>query len=139
MGSLEWNMQRKRNRGFTLVELMVVIVILGIIGTVAFVFVMDKPDKAKWEKARTEMGEIVKALNMYNLDNGEYPDSLDAIADRFNNKVPSDPFSKQPYGYERTAAGFTLVCLGKDMAEGGAEVPDKDIRATEKGLVDEGK
>jgi len=131
-------MRRKLNKGFTLVELMVVIVILGIIGTVAFVFVMDKPDKAKWTKAQTEMGEIVKALNTYKLDKGEYPDAVDAIADQFNGKVPSDPFSRQPYSYERTTSGFTLTCLGKDQAEGGAEVPDKDIRYTERGLVEEG-
>ncbi|MCC6148853.1 MAG: type II secretion system protein GspG [Planctomycetes bacterium] len=132
-------MRHNLKRGFTLVELMVVIVILGIIGTVAFVFVMDKPDKAKWTKAQTEMGEIVKALNTYNLDRGDYPDAIDAIADQFNGKVPSDPFSKQPYAYERTATGFVLTCLGKDQAEGGAEVPDKDIRFTERGMVDDAK
>ena len=132
-------MRRKPVSGFTLVELMVVIVILGIIGTVAFVFVMDKPDKAKWTKAQTEMGEIVKALSTYKLDHGDYPDSLDAIGDQFNGKVPNDPFSKQPYSYERNQTGFTLTCLGKDQADGGAEVPDKDIRYTERGIVDETK
>lgn len=89
-------MRHNLKRGFTLVELMVVIVILGIIGTVAFVFVMDKPDKAKWTKAQTEMGEVVKALNTYNLDRGDYPDSIDAIADQFNGKVPTTPFPSSP-------------------------------------------
>jgi type II secretion system protein G len=133
-------MQRKNQRGFTLVELMVVIVILGIIGTVAFVFVMDKPDKARWEKARTEMGEIQKALNMYQADpaHGEYPEALDAIAESMpGKKVPIDPFSKQPYAYEKTQKGFMLTSLGKDQAEGGAEVPDKDIRYDERGLIDD--
>ncbi|MCA8913313.1 MAG: type II secretion system protein GspG [Planctomycetes bacterium] len=133
--------QRNNRRGFTLVELMVVIVILGIIGTMAFVFVLDKPDKAKWTKAQTEMGEIQKALNTYALEHdNEYPDSLEVLTENaFKGGLPKDPFTKDDYQYEKGDGGFTLTCLGKDGAEGGAEVPDKDIIFTESGIVnDEG-
>lgn len=132
-------MARRKNRaGFTLIELMVVIVILGIIGTMAFVFVLDKPDKAKWTKAQTEMGEIQKALNDYSLENdGNYPDSLEAIATKFGGNMPKDPFTKEDFLYEPSGSDFTLKCLGKDQAEGGAEVPDKDIVFTKTGNVTE--
>lgn len=136
---------RKQRRGlsssgFTLVELMVVIVILGIIGTIAFVFVLDNPDKAKWEKARTEMGEIHKALGVYAVENDNtYPDSLEAISKSFpGGKVPSDPFTKSPYQYEPQGDTFRLICLGKDQAEGGAEIPNRDIVFDERGLLEEG-
>lgn len=131
--------QRKNRRGFTLVELMVVIVILGIIGTMAFVFVLDKPDKAKWTKAQTEMGEIQKALNQYALEHDStYPDSLEALTESyFKSGLPKDPFSRDDYIYELTDSGFTLTCLGKDLAEGGAESPEKDIVFTESGLQSE--
>jgi len=128
----------RTKKGFTLIELMVVIVILGIIGTMAFVFLLDEPDKARWERARTEMGQIQSALNQYRLQHQQYPDTLDAIADRFpNNRVPRDPFSKDEYIYERTERGFRLMSYGADMAEGGEEVPDRDIIYTERGLVDD--
>jgi len=130
---------RNDRRGFTLVELMVVIVILGIIGTMAFVFVLDKPDKAKWEKARNDMSAINQAISMYVTDHdGEYPDSLELLKEKhFPNGVPKDPFSKSDFIYERTAEGYDLICLGKDLAEGGTEVPNKDIRFNQAGEVSE--
>lgn len=133
--------RRNRNRGFTLIELMVVIVILGIIGTMAFVFVLKNPDEARWTKAQTEMAEIVKALNTYHLKNGgTYPQNLDEVGEQFNGKVPTNPFSKgEAYLYEPSNNGFTLTCLGKDNAPGGEKVPDKDIVFTERGVQDDSK
>jgi general secretion pathway protein G len=133
--------QRNKKRGFTLIELMVVIVILGIIATMAFVFVLDKPDETRWTTAQSEMAEITKALNDYALNHdGDYPDSLEVLTEKhFPNGVPKDPFTKEDYLYETTDTGFTLTCLGKDLAEGGAEKPNKDIVYNEAGLIkDEG-
>jgi general secretion pathway protein G len=128
---------RQRRKGFTLIELMVVIVILGIIGTMAFVFLLDEPDRARWERARTEMGQIQNALNRYHLDHGEYPETLEAVADRFNNRVPRDPFTREPYEYRRTERGFELRSLGADGVEGGEEIPDRDIIFNERGQIED--
>lgn len=129
--------QRKNRRGFTLVELMVVIVILGIIGTMAFVFVLDKPDDARWEKARSDMSQIQQAVAQYNLENeGSYPESLEELREKyFPNGVPKDPFTKDEFIYETTEEGFLLTCLGKDQAEGGTEKPNKDIYFNQAGEI----
>ncbi|MBZ0136329.1 MAG: type II secretion system protein GspG [Planctomycetes bacterium] len=131
--------QRKDRKGFTLVELMVVIVILGIIGTMAFVFVLDKPDKAKWEKARSDMSQIQQALSHYSLEHDQsYPDTLEELRDpHFPNGVPKDPWTKDDFIYGVTEEGFDLQCLGKDQSEGGAEVPEKDIFFNQAGEVKE--
>jgi len=64
----KWN-----NRGFTLIELMVVIVILGILAGLIIPRIMGRPEEARRMKAKIQIESIMTALKLYRLDNGEYP------------------------------------------------------------------
>ncbi len=64
---------RKRERGFTLIELMVVLVILGILAGLIIPKVMGRPDDARRQKTRVQMESIETALRLYKLDNSNYP------------------------------------------------------------------
>lgn len=75
----------RRNNGFTLIEVLVVVVILGILAAVVVPRVMDQPDKAKVTKARADINSLVTALNIYRLDNNQYPSTnqgLQALVSR---------------------------------------------------------
>src|SRR5512137_1792553 len=64
---------RRGGRGFTLIELMVVIVILGILAGLIVPRIMGRPDEARQAKARLQIESLETALKLYKLDNGNYP------------------------------------------------------------------
>ena len=68
-----------RQGGFTLIEVMVVVVILGILAAVAVPRIMDNPDKARVAKARQDVRAIEAALDMYRLDNYNYPSTQQGL------------------------------------------------------------
>ncbi len=101
---------RNYNRGFTLIELMVVVVILGILAAVVVPRVMDRPDQARISAAQSNIRAIRSALDMYKLDNHAYPTTdqgLQALVERpgsdpvppswnrYMEKIPQDPWGKQ--------------------------------------------
>ena len=132
-----------RNAGFTLIEILVVIVILGILGAVVVPQLLSRPDTARVQAAQTDIRTLSAALDVYRLDNFNYPSSeqgLEALVTRpeafpepknwnpdgYIKKLPTDPWGS-PYIYERFDSQLSLYSLGADGAEGG-EGTAADIR-----------
>ncbi len=114
-------------RGFTLIEIMVVIVILGIMAAAVVVNVGDKPDGARVNRAKADIDQIETALDMYRMDHSRYPDELDSLEPRYLKRLMHDPWDN-PYGYRQPGEhGETDVfSLGADGEPGGDGV-DADI------------
>jgi general secretion pathway protein G len=128
---------RARTRGFTLVELMVVIVIIGLLATVVMINVMPSQDRAMVEKTRADVSVLEQAVETYRLDNLAYPRSehgLQALLDAppglarperyrrggYIRRLPDDPWGN-PYQYRAPGrrAAFDVFSFGADGAEGG--------------------
>jgi general secretion pathway protein G len=132
--------------GFTLIELMVVIIILGVLAGLIIPRVMGRPDEARQAKAKIQIESIESALKLYKLDNGSYPSTeqgLHALVEApaagnlpknwrqggylEKGKVPKDPWGNDfVYVSPGSHGDFDLSCLGKD-GEAGGEGVDKDI------------
>jgi general secretion pathway protein G len=133
-----------RHRGFTLIEIMVVVVIIGLLAAVIVPQVVDKVDQARVAKAQQDITSLETALTMYRLDNSKYPTTdqgLSALTTQ-----PTDPnirhwrpggyikrISKDPWGndyqyvYPGTHGGeYDLYSLGADNQPGG-EGTDADV------------
>jgi len=138
---------KKKRNGFTLVELMVVIFILGLLTTIVVINVLPSQDRAMVEKARADIATLGQALEMYRLDNLSYPGSSDGLQalvappaslsttaryrqGGYIKKLPDDPWGR-PYQYDnpgRQGPGYDLYSLGADGAPGG-EDDNADIYA----------
>ncbi len=120
-----------REEGFSLVELMVVIVILGLLATIVIINVMPAVDRAAMTKARADIATIEQALDMYKLDHLAYPTADEGlqslVSGRYIRRLPDDPWGN-PYRY--SAAGPDgnpqIVSWGADGREGGSG-EDADI------------
>ena len=131
--------------GFSLIELLIVIVILGGLVAVVAPGLMDSADQAKRDTVCLKMNDIGKRLDMFKLDNGVYPDTeegLEALlsnpdAEKYPNyrakpylkKLPKDSW-KTPFVYIKKGDEFELVSFAADRKEGGEE-NNKDILYSE--------
>ena len=134
---------RARNKGFSLLELMVVLVILGLLTGLVGPRLFDRVDASKVQTAETQIKMLRGALQTYRLDIGSYPSTAEGlealmrapaeVADYWNgpyldDELPLDPW-REPYKYEQsseTLQGFALYSLGAD-SESGGEDADADI------------
>ena len=134
----------KGEQGFTLLELMIVLVIIAVLAGLVAVNVMGRPDEAKATATRTNLATIGGALKMYRLDNGAYPTSAQGLKALIEKPAtPPLPASwaqggylsapaldgwGKPYDYASDGASFTIRSLGRDAKPGGEGV-DADIEA----------
>ncbi len=135
-----------RSDGFTLIELMVVIVILGILAGLIVPRIMGRPDEAKQLKAKMQIESIETALKLYKLDNGSYPSTdqgLEALVARPDTppvprkwrdggylekgRVPKDPWGNSfVYLSPGVHGEYDIASYGADGVSGG-EAKNSDI------------
>jgi len=126
---------RRSQEGFTLIELMVVILIIGLLATIVVQNLEGATDKAKRIKAQADISAFKTALDRYYLDNGAYPSSDQGLAalvsapqngkvpadypsGGYIEKIPNDPWGN-PYVYQSDGDNYVLKSYGADGVEGG--------------------
>jgi general secretion pathway protein G len=136
-----------RPAGFTLIEILVVVFIIGLLATIVSVNVIGQTDNARITKAKADLKEIEQGLHLYKLDNGIYPTTDQGLAalvqkptgapqprkynpEGYIQKIPEDPWGN-PYVYLSDGQGFVLRCLGADGEQGGegknADIDSRDL------------
>jgi len=140
---LQHNRSARSQGGFTLIEIMVVVVIIGVLGAIVVPQFMSRPDQAKVTAAHTDIQAIATALEMYRLDNFQYPSTqqgLEALSKRpsgtpaarnwnpqgYLKSLPVDPWGT-PYqylnpGHKSLDGSYDLYSLGADGVSGGEGV-----------------
>ncbi|MCM8558201.1 type II secretion system major pseudopilin GspG [Sphingomicrobium sediminis] len=136
--------KRRKKNGFTLVELMVVIVIIGLLGTVVMLNVLPAQDQAQRTAAQANISQLENAMEQYRIDNFTYPTSIEALKtppadlaqpDRYRpggyvRDIPEDPWGR-PFQIQvpgRDGRPFDIYSLGADGQPGG-ENENADIYA----------
>ncbi|MBT9439270.1 MAG: type II secretion system major pseudopilin GspG [Desulfobacterales bacterium] len=140
----------KNVRGFTLIELMVVIIILGILAMYVMPKIMGRPDEARQVKARLDIASLETAIKLYRLDNGMYPGTeqglqalvaqpeTGTLAKKWRkggylekNRVPKDPWGNE-YIYLCPGVNddYDIISYGADGVSGG-EDKNMDINSWE--------
>ena len=135
---------KKRHRGFTFIEVMVVITIIGLLSTFVGVYLLDSTEEAKINTTKTQIRSLETALDIYRLHNSRYPTSeqglksllsipeVGLIPKNWNGpyirstKVPGDSWGNLFRYISNNGRDFEIVSLGADGADGGTDL-DTDI------------
>ena len=128
--------QRRLLMGFTLIELMIVVVILGLLATTVIPRMLNRPEQARRTKAKIEIRNIESALALFKTDTGRFPTTSEGLAalvsdpgtkgynpDSYLDKVPTDPWGNRyiyicPGVHSRD---YDLESFGRDGEDGGTE------------------
>ena len=117
---------KQKTRGFTLIEVMVVVVILSILAAIIVPRVMDRPDTARVVKAQSDIRALESALNLYRLDNFNYPstdEGLEALVPKYIGRLANDPWGNSYLYLSPGLHGdMDVYTLGADGLQGGTGI-----------------
>ena len=125
----------KRARGFTLLEILTVVIIIGLLLTIVVPTVINRGDEARVTVAKADIRSIANAMEFYRMDNAHYPSTqqgIEALVQKpsgypeprkwgpepYIKKMPTDPWGN-PYIYVNDGMVFEIMSLGADGEEGG--------------------
>ena len=126
-------MDRRREAGFTLIEIMVVILILGLLASLVTYKLITAGDRGYVGAAKTQIKSLEAAVRTFRIDNGRYPSTSEGLAvlippppaelprydpEGYMDRIPVDPWS-HPYVYRSDGHDFEIVSYGRDGVEGG--------------------
>jgi general secretion pathway protein G len=127
-----------RRGGFTLIEMIVVIAIIGVLATIIVVKYSGQTDQAKVAAAKSHLSQLESAVVSFEAHNGRLPQSLSELVERPGNApnwqeggylkakaLPLDPWGRE-YVYRVLGRKYEILCLGADGQEGGSGV-DQDL------------
>jgi len=121
--------------GFSFLEVMVVVVIIGLLAGAVAINVRSRVDKARVNRARSDIATIVNALETYYAEHGKYPSNEQGLQ-VLDLKGSSDPWGR-PYVYNQPGrkGPFEVLCYGADGQEGG-DGADKDVSSDDLSSAD---
>ncbi len=119
------HLNRQAERGFTLIELMVVMMIIGLLAALVVPKFFGHVDKAMQQEAQAQIELLGQALDLHRLENHKYPSSdegLNAIKAYLKKDIPKDPWGNEfIYRSPGEHGDYDLISLGADNAEGGED------------------
>lgn len=116
---------KKSNHGFTLIEVLLVLAILVVVAGLVVVNAVGVSDEANKKAAKTQIANLNNMVNLYRLNVGSFPSSLDALYNQpsdvdaskwsrvSNTPIPADPWN-HPYEYKIEGSSFQIRCIGPD-------------------------
>ena len=122
---------QRRKKGFTLIEMLVVLAIIAILGGIAGLKIIQNIDKAKVTSARAQISIFCKAIDNYKVHTGIYPEYLEDLIEApadvkgwdgpYVEGLPADPWDNdyEYYPPEMDEREYTVICYGADGEEGG--------------------
>lgn len=142
-----YSMNYRSNTGFTLIEVMVVVVILGILAAIIVPRIMSRPEQARIVKVKQDISAIQNALDLYKLDNGNYPTTdqgLQALvtkptsppiprdwkSDGYLQDLPMDPWGSA-YQYMNDNEKVRIFSYGPKGKDGNSEIGNWNMNASE--------
>lgn len=134
-------MTTRMARGFSLIELLVVLLILGLIATLVLPNVIGRSEAAKWQTAQSQVDRLAAGIDTYYMDTGNLPRDLRDLVHRpasapawtgpyVRESLLTDPWDR-PYNYRTPGEGgrpFDIFSYGRNGSPGG-EGPDREIRS----------
>jgi len=107
-------------RGMTLIEIMVVLVILGLIAGAIGYNVFQSLKDAQAKTAKLDLQALSNSIDLYHVDTGQWPDSLQQLLPKYVRELRKDPWGKD-YAYVRAGEGYDVYSFGPDKAQGGGD------------------
>ncbi len=125
--------QQSKTAGFTLIEILLVVVIIGMLATIAAINVPKFLGQGRESKAKADVSSISTALHLYNMNEGKYPGSLSALQegnDPYMQSLPKDPWGRD-YQYSssssRKGLRFEVFSFGEDGVQSADDIGNWNV------------